>query len=130
MCIRDRFYTCSANTEIFDLLGQMLPDTNSSACSLPEEYPSLMDIQMDPPSAFYKLTGQYQEGITAVSYTHLDVYKRQLYIRSNLLICPTIRQKNFYSTHSCTSLFKFIALHPYLFNISIFLTSRLLNIDF
>ena len=58
------FYTCSANTEIFDLLGQMLPDTNSSACSLPEEYPSLMDIQMDPPSAFYKLTGQYQEGIT------------------------------------------------------------------
>ena len=30
------FYTCSANTEIFDLLGQMLPDTNSSACSLPD----------------------------------------------------------------------------------------------
>lgn len=58
------FYTCSANTEIFDLLGQMLPDTEGTAFDSNEGYPSLMDIQMDPPSAYYKLTGQYEESIT------------------------------------------------------------------
>lgn len=58
------FYTCSANTEIFDLLGQMLPDTEGSLPDTGEDYPSLMDIQMDPPSAYYKLTGQYEENIT------------------------------------------------------------------
>ena len=57
------FYTCSANTEIFDLLGQMLPDTET-AVSPPDEFPTLTDIQMDPSSAYYKLTGQYEETIT------------------------------------------------------------------
>ena len=58
------FYTCSANTEIFDLLGQMLPDTENTAEAASGELPSLMDIQMDPPSAYYKLTGQYEDSIT------------------------------------------------------------------
>lgn len=58
------FYTCSANTEIFDLLGQMLPDTEGKVSDTVCEYPTLMDIQMDPPSAYYKLTGQYEENIT------------------------------------------------------------------
>ena len=58
------FYTCSANTEIFDLLGQMLPDTEGTASAESGELPSLMDIQMDPPSAYYKLTGQYDDSIT------------------------------------------------------------------
>lgn len=57
------FYTCSANTEIFDLLGQMLPDTEGAITNAGEDFPSLMDIQMDPPSAYYKLTGQYDEAI-------------------------------------------------------------------
>lgn len=58
------FYTCSANTEIFDLLGQMLPDTEGRVSDTGYEYPSLMDIQMDPPSAYFKLTGQYEDSIT------------------------------------------------------------------
>lgn len=59
------FYTCSANTEIFDLLGQMLPDTDGTAqSSHTDSFPSLEDIQMDPPSAYFKLTGEYDETVT------------------------------------------------------------------
>lgn len=57
------YYTCSANTEIYDFLGQMLPETDSRNGGV-KEYPTLMDIQMDPPSAYKKLTGIYDEGIT------------------------------------------------------------------
>jgi len=57
------FYTCSANTEVYDLLGQMLPDTDSRE-PFHGVYPTLEDIQMDPPSAYKKLTGIYQEDIT------------------------------------------------------------------
>ena len=57
------YYTCSANTEIYDFLGQMLPETDEKNNSF-KEYPSLMDIQMDPPSAYKKLTGIYDEAIT------------------------------------------------------------------
>jgi MoxR-like ATPase len=57
------FYTCSANTEIYDFLGQMLPETEAGE-PLTGGYPTLEDIQMDPPSAYMKLTGTYQEDIT------------------------------------------------------------------
>ena len=57
------FYTCSANSEIFDFLGQMLPDTGNSTDSPISSYPTFEDIQMDPPSAYYKLTGIYDENI-------------------------------------------------------------------
>lgn len=57
------YYTCSANTEIYDFLGQMLPETvENTHCG--KEYPTLTDIQMDPPSAYKKLTGIYDEAIT------------------------------------------------------------------
>lgn len=57
------YYTCSANTEIYDFLGQMLPETAENPhCD--KEYPTLTDIQMDPPSAYKKLTGTYDEAIT------------------------------------------------------------------
>ena len=56
------FLTCSANTEVFDLLGQVLPKLCSeSACS---EMPSILDIQMDPASAYCRMTGEYLEGVT------------------------------------------------------------------
>lgn len=59
-----RFITCSANTEVFDLIGQILPSTkDTSQISEEKEYPSLTDIQMDPASAYYMLTGQYEESI-------------------------------------------------------------------
>ena len=56
------YYTCSANTEIYDFLGQMLPETEDNSFSQ-KEYPSLMDIQMDPSSAYKKLTGIYDENV-------------------------------------------------------------------
>jgi len=57
------YYTCSANTEIYDFLGQVLPNTDEKNNSF-KEYPTLMDIQMDPPSAYKKLTGIYDESVT------------------------------------------------------------------
>jgi len=60
------FLTCSANTEIFDLLGQILPDVkNGSTPGRPDKsYPTFEDIQMDPPTAYHKLTGVYDENIS------------------------------------------------------------------
>lgn len=57
------YYTCSANTEVYDFLGQMLPDTNERSSNA-AEYPSLTDIQMDPATAYKKLTGVYDESVT------------------------------------------------------------------
>lgn len=57
------YYTCSANTEIYDFLGQMLPETDGNGPIL-TDYPTLMDVQMDPPSAYKKLTGIYDESVT------------------------------------------------------------------
>ena len=61
-------FTCSANTEITDLLGQILPETNISSgdkiSAVCESYPSLLDIQMDPATAYCKMTGVYDEKIT------------------------------------------------------------------
>lgn len=57
------YYTCSANTEVYDFLGQMLPETNSDD-ALHDDYPTLEDILMDPPSAYKKLTGIYEESIS------------------------------------------------------------------
>lgn len=60
-----RFLTCSANTEIFDLIGQILPkiqkEKEGAACALP----TYTDIQMDPASAYYVLTQKYDENMTA-----------------------------------------------------------------
>jgi len=54
--------TCSANTEIFDILGQMMPVTTSE--SQPMEYPTFEDIRMDASTAYFKLTGEYDETIS------------------------------------------------------------------
>lgn len=58
--------TCSANTEIFDFFGQILPDVeglvdNSEADG---SLPSFQDIQLDPASAYFKLTGEYRPAVT------------------------------------------------------------------
>ncbi len=66
------YYTCSANTEIYDFLGQMLPETDEKAQGN-KEYPTLTDIQMDPPSAYKKLTGIYDEAVTDA-----EVYEKLL----------------------------------------------------
>ena len=52
------YFTCSANTEITDILGQILPemdnDKNESI-----NYPTFEDIRIDPSSAYATLTGEY-----------------------------------------------------------------------
>lgn len=62
----DVHLTCSANTEIYDLLGQMLPDMDSteSHSAVPAELPTFDDIRFDPASAYEKLAGIYEEEIT------------------------------------------------------------------
>ena len=54
--------TCSANTEIFDILGQMMPVTNP--VRQVTEYPTFEDIRMDASTAYFKLTGEYNEDIS------------------------------------------------------------------
>ncbi len=58
--------TCSANTEIFDLLGQMLPDMDETKqiSEISGELPTFDDIRFDPPTAYEKLCGVYDEEIT------------------------------------------------------------------
>lgn len=58
--------TCSANTEIFDLLGQMLPDMDEAKqmVEISGELPTFDDIRFDPPTAYEKLCGVYDEEIT------------------------------------------------------------------
>ncbi len=59
-----RCITCSANTEVFDLLGQILPDVDGKRTALQKEYPSFQDIMLDPATAYQKLTGTYDEDVS------------------------------------------------------------------
>lgn len=57
--------TCSANTEISDLIGQLLPDTENSAVSCTDlSLPTFEDISFDPPTAYARMTGEYDESVT------------------------------------------------------------------
>lgn len=59
--------TCSANTEITDLIGQFIPDTSSSYNRRPsftDPLPRVSDIVMHPPSIYMALTGEYDESKT------------------------------------------------------------------
>lgn len=54
--------TCSANTEISDLIGQFIPDGGSDpGQSEMGELPTISDIVMHPPSVYKMLTGEYDE---------------------------------------------------------------------
>ena len=59
-----RCITCSANSEIFDLLGQILPDVEGTNTAMAGEYPSFQDISLDPATAYQKLTGIYDENVS------------------------------------------------------------------
>ena len=58
--------TCSANTEISDLIGQFIPDAGGSAAGDPDlgELPTVSDIIMHPPSVYMALTGEYDDDKT------------------------------------------------------------------
>lgn len=66
-----KHFTCSADTEILDLLGQMLPVTDEEASPGYTDLPTFEDISMDPGTAFYKLTGEYKEVSEEVVYQTL-----------------------------------------------------------
>ena len=55
--------TCSANTEITDLVGQFIPDTDGfhGGQQTEGELPKISDIVMHPPSVYKMLTGEYDE---------------------------------------------------------------------
>lgn len=58
--------TCSANTEITDLVGQFIPDAAGAQCNQQREgeLPKISDIIMHPPSVYKMLTGEYDEAKT------------------------------------------------------------------
>ncbi len=54
--------TCSANTEITDLVGQFIPDTgNFQSGSNCTDLPKISNITMHPPSVYMMLTSEYDE---------------------------------------------------------------------
>lgn len=58
--------TCSANTEITDLVGQFIPDAAGAQCNQQREgeLPKISDIIMHPPSVYKMLTGEYDDAKT------------------------------------------------------------------
>lgn len=58
--------TCSANTEISDLIGQFIPDTGGAQTSADSSspLPKISDIIMHPPSVYEELTGVYDDDKT------------------------------------------------------------------
>ena len=58
--------TCSANTEISDLIGQFIPDSGSDTGVNRNlgELPKISDIIMHPPSVYQALTGVYDDDKT------------------------------------------------------------------
>lgn len=59
------FLTCSANTEVYDLLGQILPETpDQNTSELTANLPTMEDIRMDPSTAYCEMTGIYAPSIT------------------------------------------------------------------
>lgn len=59
-----RFLTCSAGTEIFDLIGQIMPSMKKKPTpSAHLERPTFLDIQMDPASVHYAFTNDYDESV-------------------------------------------------------------------
>jgi len=74
------YITCSANSEIYELLGQILPDLDGNSAIIGDvELPSFDDIRMDPPTAYEKLSGEYRDDVTEeVVYAKLlEVIKAQ-----------------------------------------------------
>jgi len=55
------FLTCSANTEIFDLVGQILPELNSGES---DKLPKFNDIMMDPEAVYSELTGVHKDMVS------------------------------------------------------------------
>lgn len=92
-------FTCNAGTEIFDLIGQILPDfendntSNNNSDSF--SYPDLIDIIAKPKLAYEKLTGMiseetdsnivYEELLKKVSSVNENGVKKLKFVKSPIL---------------------------------------------
>jgi len=103
------FLTCSANTEVFDMLGQVLPKMESDCSAASGELPTIMDIQMDPATAYAQMTGEYREDVTED-----EVLRKMIEVKAHELGENKDPQNGFYYVE--TSLVKAMR-HGYLIEI-------------
>ena len=61
------FLTCSSDNEIFDFIGQILPDIDGMQFDAGDTpyIPTLSEIDDDPVGAYYNMTGEFNDRITA-----------------------------------------------------------------
>ncbi len=57
-------YTCSANTEIYDFIGQVFPNTGKSDANIPLALPDLDDMEYDPEGTYERVMGIAKPGAT------------------------------------------------------------------
>lgn len=76
------FITCNAGTEMYNLIGDMMPvDSSASADSINEELfkdlPSATDISMDPAAAYEAITGSEKPDATEVECM-TELFRKQM----------------------------------------------------
>lgn len=75
-------FTCSANTEILDLLGQILPDLENKTYSKVDfqYHPTVQELLLDPVTVYEKLTGVYDETTTEDKILQMlwDIYMEHI----------------------------------------------------
>ena len=74
MCIRDRYDAWGNVISITDNNGNVITNPNHIGNLNPFRY---RGYYQDTETGLYYLMSRYYDAVTPVSYTHLDVYKRQ-----------------------------------------------------
>ena len=62
------FLTCSADNEIFDFIGQILPNIegiNFADASESQYIPTIAEVESDPVGSYYNMTGEFNDEISA-----------------------------------------------------------------
>ena len=79
MCIRDRDYTVRIGSDSFETTGVIMAMTPGTVEDLEhiKDLKEAKDTWQDAGDELYDSLEQMAQSIEAVSYTHLDVYKRQ-----------------------------------------------------
>lgn len=82
------YFTCSANTEEYDLFEKAVFESETKVSEV-KELPTLLDIQMDPPSAYFKMTDKYIDDVDEET-----VYKKLIEtIENNALVKNKTKNK-------------------------------------
>ena len=91
MCIRDRFLIAWTIISISSFSNKKLSSNIFLASSL-ESWAWLNEVLFLYKIKYEKGNGQKDHGVKPVSYTHLDVYKRQTYgFFSSSLTCSSVK---------------------------------------